>query len=39
VTWLGRSSGQRCVIEIFLRIAGPLLFGLAILALRGRIKR
>ncbi|MGZ6637759.1 MAG: pentapeptide repeat-containing protein [Solirubrobacteraceae bacterium] len=31
------TGGQ--VIEIFLRLAGPLFFGLALLALRGRIKR
>jgi hypothetical protein len=31
------AGGQ--VIEIFLRLAGPLFFGLALLALRGRIKR
>jgi len=31
------ASGQ--FVEIFLRLAGPLLFGLALLALRGRIKR
>lgn len=31
------AAGQ--VIEIFLRLAGPLLVGLALLALRGRVKR
>jgi uncharacterized protein YjbI with pentapeptide repeats len=31
------AGGQ--VIEIFLRLAGPLFFGLALLALRGRVKR
>jgi len=31
------ASGQ--LIEIFLRLAGPLFFGLALLALRGRVKR
>ena len=31
------AAGQ--LIEIFLRLAGPLFFGLALLALRGRIKR
>jgi uncharacterized protein YjbI with pentapeptide repeats len=31
------ASGE--VIQIFLRIAGPLFFGLAVLSLRGRIKR
>jgi len=27
------------LIEIFLRLAGPLFFGLALVALRGRVKR
>jgi hypothetical protein len=27
------------VIQIFLRLAGPLFFGLAVLSLRGRVKR
>jgi uncharacterized protein YjbI with pentapeptide repeats len=31
------AAGQ--LIEIFLRLAGPLFFGLALLALRGRVKR
>ena len=31
------ASGE--VIQIFLRIAGPLFFGLAVLSLRGRVKR
>jgi hypothetical protein len=31
------ASGQ--VVQIVLRLAGPLLFGLALLALRSRVKR
>jgi hypothetical protein len=35
----GHETGGGQVIEIFLRLAGPLFFGLALLALRGRVKR
>jgi Pentapeptide repeats (9 copies) len=35
----GHETAAGQLIEVFLRLAGPLLFGLAILALRGRIKR
>jgi hypothetical protein len=31
------AGGQ--VVEIFLRLAGPLFFGLALLSIRGRVKR
>ena len=35
----GHETAGGQVIEIFLRLAGPLFFGLALLALRGRVKR
>ncbi|MGB0095670.1 MAG: hypothetical protein WBP81_24410 [Solirubrobacteraceae bacterium] len=35
----GRETAGGQVIEIFLRLAGPLFVGLALLALRGRVKR
>jgi uncharacterized protein YjbI with pentapeptide repeats len=35
----GHQTAGGQVIEIFLRLAGPLFFGLALLALRGRVKR
>jgi hypothetical protein len=35
----GHETAGGHVIEIFLRLAGPLFFGLALLALRGRVKR
>jgi hypothetical protein len=35
----GHETGAGQVIEIILRLAGPLFFGLALIALRGRVKR
>jgi hypothetical protein len=36
---LAAVSGWGEVIQIVLRLAGPLFFGLALLSLRGRVKR
>ena len=36
---MGKASTPGHIMEVVLRLAGPLLLGLALLALRGRVKR